>query len=161
MGMKTSQKVFLDTNCFIYLFEDHPVYADTLDVLFSRIQKREMTGLFSVITYHELLVKPKRDKNRFLENRYRLLVTNFPNLQMIPVSADIACLAASIRAETGIKTPDALILASALHDQASLFVSNDQKLATCAIQYGHRAVTMDDLSAFLKGRDTCFQAGYS
>ncbi len=36
--------------------------------------------------------------------------------------------AAELRAESGIKTPDALQVAAALHGRCSLFVTNDRRL---------------------------------
>lgn len=69
----------------------------------------------SVLSLLELLVKPKKEGNVFLENRYKLVLMNYPNLKIIDVSIGISDVAAGLRAEHSIKTPDAIILATALY----------------------------------------------
>jgi len=132
MGIEDGSTILLDTNCFIYYFEDNDSYADRLEELFTRIQNGKITAYMSVLSLLELLVKPKREGNVFLENRYKLALMNYPNLKIIDVSIGISDIAAGLRAEHNIKTPDAIILATALYVKADGFVTNDIRLkATC------------------------------
>lgn len=82
MGINDGKSILLDTNCFIYYFEDSPSYSKKLEKLFIDIQDGNCNAIMSVISYMEILVKPKKANNIFLENRYKLLLANYPNLSI-------------------------------------------------------------------------------
>ncbi|SDF71138.1 type II toxin-antitoxin system VapC family toxin [Sporolituus thermophilus] len=69
--------IALDTNCFIYFFEDNQ-YADILQVIFDKIQSGQLRGFASALTLTEVLTLPKGLKNYELENAYCLLLKKFP-----------------------------------------------------------------------------------
>ncbi len=46
----------------------------------------------------EILVKPKKDNNVFVENRYKLILTNFPNLSIVDIDYKVADIASRLRA---------------------------------------------------------------
>ncbi len=50
---------------------------------------------------------------------------------LIDLNSDIASLFAKMRAQCGIKTPDAVQIASAMYAEADLFVTNDVRLQQC------------------------------
>jgi predicted nucleic acid-binding protein len=119
----------MDTNLFIYAFEQHPDYGETVKVLLEKVEEGAVVATASTITLTEILTKPIREGNESLEKRYRLLFTHFPNLIVISVDMDVAEQAAYLRGRYGLKTPDALIVASAIASKADLFITNDQRLA--------------------------------
>ena len=129
MVLEKGSIVTLDTNCLIYYFENHPIYANPLEGLFTGIQNGEFQAILSVISILEILVKPKKDGNVFLQNRYKVLLFNFPNMDIHNVDPSVADLGASLRAKYGIKTPDAIIVATALLSGSDYLVSNDVELA--------------------------------
>jgi len=86
MGIEAKSLVLLDTNCFIYYFENNEKYADKLEEIFTRIQEGDIKAGMSVLSFIEILVKPKKEKNIFIENRYKLTLTNYPNLRIVDVS---------------------------------------------------------------------------
>ncbi len=56
-----------------------------------------MTGVTSVITLLEVLVRPKMDHNISAIEDYKSILSNFPNLEIVPVDnkiADIASISA-------------------------------------------------------------------
>jgi predicted nucleic acid-binding protein len=53
------------------------------------------------------------------------LLTRFPNLEWIPVSVQIAALAARYRAEYGLKTPDAIQAATCVYAGVPALITND------------------------------------
>lgn len=75
--------ILLDTNSIIYYFENNQYYADKLESIFEGMQNNNYKGFLSIISLLEILVKPKKENNAFLENRYKLLLTNYPNLVFI------------------------------------------------------------------------------
>ena len=70
----------------------------------------------------EILVKPIREGNLALEKQYKLLFAHFPNLSVVPVDHAVAERAAFLRGKYGMKTPDALVIASAIIAQADFLL---------------------------------------
>lgn len=124
------KKIALDTNLFIYAFEQHPRYGETIKALLEAIEEEVVEGVASTITLTEILTKPIREGNDRLEKRYRLLFTHFPNLKVVPIDVSVAERAAYLRGRNGLKTPDALILSSAIVSGADVFLTNDRRLET-------------------------------
>ena len=144
MEIEAGSSILLDTNCFIYYFEDNDIYADKLEKLFSSIQNGYLKAYMSVLTLLELLVKPKIDGNLFLENRYKLTLMNYPNLKVIDVSIGISDIAAGLRAEYSLKVPDAIILATALYVKADGFVTNDIRLRSVCESKGMNLISISE-----------------
>ena len=120
--------VALDTSPFIYHLEEHPRYADLTQALFERIERGELSAITSVLTLTEVLTLPKRLGDRRLAEAYRQALHMFPNLAIVAIDEDIAERAADLRAQFGLRTPDALQLAVALQAQAQAFITNDVTL---------------------------------
>ncbi len=121
-------RVGADTMVFIYQLEDHPVYAPLTQGIFEAWEEGRTTGVTSVITMLEVLVKPKQEGNEAAARDYLDILSTFPNLTFIPVDLEQADLAAALRARYGISAPDALQLAAALQGGASGFLTNDSRL---------------------------------
>ena len=58
--------------------------------------------------------------------KFYALFTNYPHLRWVDLTTDIADLAARLRAEHTLKTPDAIQIASALASGATGLVCNDK-----------------------------------
>lgn len=74
----------------------------------------------------ELLVQPYRLEDIDRVNRFYALLSNFPGLEWIAPTLEIADSAARLRAEYNLRTPDALQAATVLASGATGFVSNDR-----------------------------------
>jgi predicted nucleic acid-binding protein len=125
---KAHQVVGLDTMPFIYSMEARKPYIPFLRSVFYYIEKGFAKGITSIITLTEVLVKPLKDQNIRAIKDYKFLLTNFPNLKMVNIDPKVAEKGAELRATYGIRTPDALQVASAIENQATIFLSNDHKL---------------------------------
>jgi predicted nucleic acid-binding protein len=88
--------------------------------------KRELVT--SALTLLEVLVVPYRAGNTQLAERYELLLTRSRGIRMTELSRDQLRAAAQLRAATGVKTPDALHLVSALTTGCKTFLTNDRRL---------------------------------
>ncbi|MFW5928556.1 MAG: type II toxin-antitoxin system VapC family toxin [Candidatus Saliniplasma sp.] len=121
------ETVCLDTAPLIYYIEDG-LHHEKLDPLFEKISKGEIYGLSSTITLLEVLVHPYREGNKELANAYRNILLNSENFLILPVVEEIAEQAAELRAEYGIKTPDAIQVATSIFGKAKVFLTNDGKL---------------------------------
>ncbi|MEX2459683.1 MAG: PIN domain-containing protein [Paenibacillaceae bacterium] len=140
--LSDSKIIALDTNLFIYVFEQHPEFGEKAKMVLEHIEEGLVTGVASSVSLTEILVKPIREGNLTLEKQYKLLFSHFPNLTILPVDNVVAERAAYLRGKYNIKTPDALILAAALVANADLFITNDQRLETVR---EIKCVTLDQL----------------
>ncbi len=134
--------VGFDTSPFIYHFEAHPDFAPLTTSILKTIQSGTCRGIVSDISLLEVLVLPLRQERQDIADEYEVLLTNFPNLSLVPVSRETILRGASIRALSGLNTPDALIVATAIEHGATLVITNDQQWKKVK---GIEVVCLDDL----------------
>lgn len=135
--------VGLDTAPLIYFIEKHTTYHPLLRPFFAGLADARYTAVTSTITLIETLVHPIRNNRVELARHYRKILLHAPHLTTYDVSPDIAQIAAEIRAEHSIHTPDAIQLATAVHANASYFLTNDRAL----LKYPRlKVLVIDDLA---------------
>jgi len=93
--------------------------------MFSSLEQGEFAGVTSTITMTELLVHPYRDYDLEQVNELAGLLSMYPNLEWVPGTLATAILAAEIRANHRLATPDAFQAATALHANAKGLLTND------------------------------------
>jgi predicted nucleic acid-binding protein len=120
--------VALDSMVFIYWIENHADYASSLVPLFEAMDQGRLTGFASELVLVELLVLPCRKGLLDLAREYRSILSNSRGLTLVPVGRRILDRAARIRAEKGIRTPDAIHLATAIETGCVSFISNDTRI---------------------------------
>jgi predicted nucleic acid-binding protein len=113
---------------FIYFIERHPTYRPILRPVFELLDRQSLFALSSYITLIEVLVQPIRKGRLDLAQQYRNVLVQAGNFTLFPIDQAIAEESAKIRAEHGFPTPDAIQLATALQQEAEVFVTNDNKL---------------------------------
>ncbi|MEO7297138.1 MAG: type II toxin-antitoxin system VapC family toxin [Verrucomicrobiota bacterium] len=122
------KRVYLDANIFIYALEAYAPFVSELTGLFESLDRGEIFAVTSELTLVETLVKPLLDKNLVRQQAYEQAIQNSTGLEVIPVSREILREAARLRAETNIRLPDAIHLATALESSCNVFLTNDRKL---------------------------------
>jgi predicted nucleic acid-binding protein len=120
--------VGLDTAPLIYFIEENPTYLQAADAFFEAIFRSEFSVVTSVITIPEVLVYPLRQGNTVLAQQYRDILFNSQGLTTIDIVSDIAEVAAQLRADYNLRTPDAIQMATAIAQGASFFLTNDARL---------------------------------
>lgn len=119
--------IAVDTSLFIYHLEENPSYIELTTLVLNRIQSGKSRGIASELTLHELLVRPLKLNLPDIADEYELLLTSFPNLLLSPVTRPVLLKAAELRAIHGFRAPDAIIIATAILNHATLLVTNDKK----------------------------------
>jgi uncharacterized protein len=119
------QLVLLDTTVWIYHLEQHPEFGVAAGKIIAALRAGTILGVSSELTLLELTVKPLRLERQNVADEYELLLSNFPNLTLEPISRDILLRAASLRASHRLRTPDAIQLATGLEVGATLAITND------------------------------------
>ena len=121
-------RVLLDTVALIYFLEENERYSKRAEKIFSRIESGQLQGAMATLVFAELLVPLYRSGDpqaaTGLSNRLR----NFRNLEIIPLTTEISMEAARLRADYGLRTPDAIHAATAFITQASGILTNDKRL---------------------------------
>lgn len=124
--MVINRRIGLDTNVLIYYIEEHPLFLKKVEPLIDIIAEGKATGITSYVTLLELLVKPIKEGRFDLVEQYKTILTD--HLEIIPLDEKVAVKAAELRAKYGIRTPDAIQLASVICNNGEVFITNDIKL---------------------------------
>lgn len=125
LKLPASGTVYLDSNGFIYSIERIDPYRSILDKLWLIVSAGQIKVVTSELTLLEVLVKPLKVGDASTATLFRTVLKHTPDVQMLPITQSVLEAAANLRAILGFKTPDALHVATALLNGATLFVAND------------------------------------
>jgi len=115
----------LDTSVWIYHFEGSAAYGRAADSVLEAVTEGKIEAVASELVLLELLVAPLKTGAQDVADEIELTLLHFPNLQLAPVTRAVLVRAAEIRARYGLRTPDAIMLATAVESGATLAVTND------------------------------------
>ena len=129
MGLPT-MKAALDTNILIYFLEGVEPQASKVEQILGRFMKAQDEGIISTVTVAEVLTGfyLAGDAAKTLKVKKLLNDLTLNSLRIVPVTFEIADLAANLRAKRGGKLPDAIIAATALEQKADIVYSQDNDL---------------------------------
>ena len=94
-------------------------------VLIEKIAKGEIFCNISVLTITELLAKPYRLKDYSQISVFENFISSLPNTKIQPVNYSMARYAASLRGDYYLRTPDSILLSTALITNSDVFITND------------------------------------
>ncbi len=117
--------VALDTSVWIYHFEGSTAFGRAADGVLEAVAQGRVGAVASELVLLELLVAPLRKGAQDVADEVELTLLHFPHLQLLPVTRHVLVRAAEIRARYGLRTPDAIMLATAVEAGATLAVTND------------------------------------
>lgn len=120
----------LDTVAIIYFLERHPHFYQPARTLFQRIETGKISAVFSSLVFAELLVPAFRADEKQRAERIVWVLSNFPNLMVVPIETEISTTAARLRAVHGLRTPDAIHAATALKSGTKGIITNDKVVLT-------------------------------
>lgn len=115
--------LLVDSAPIIYVLEGHPRFAARFSPLFQRHAAGRLRLAVTTVTLAEVLTGPLRAGEEALARRFRAVLDSW---QVVELTADIAESAARLRAQYGLKLPDAVQLASALAINAAALVTHDR-----------------------------------
>ena len=141
LTLPTGGPVYLDANGFIYSVERVEPYRTLLEPMWQQARAGEFYVASSDITVLETLVKPLRECEEVVEMLLRSMF-DAHEVSLIPATRQLWEDAARIRADTGLRTPDALHAATALGAGCALFVTKDTDFRRVQ---GLPVVVLDDL----------------
>ena len=133
-------RVLVDTVALIYFLEENERYSKKAEAVFARIESGELQGVMASLVFAELLVPLYRSGNPQAAAGLTNRLINFRNLEVITLTTEISREAARLRADYGLRTPDAIHGATAIINQATGILTNDKRL---------KALTQEGLSIWL------------
>lgn len=122
-------KIFPDACVVIYIVEKHPIYANKIEILMNGVN--DGTFCFSPLVRLECSIMPLRTKDIQLQKLYKIF---FDAQNFLAMPLDVYDQAAQLRAgSSGLKTPDALHIATAQYHNCDEFWTNDNRLDKIAL----------------------------
>lgn len=112
----------------IYFIEEHPDYGPAATLFFEAMNRGEFQVVTSVLTLVEVLVHPLRRGEEEIADEYRDVLNSTENLTTVSMNTEIAEIAANLRSQHNLRTPDAIQVATAIHEGAHSFFTNDTRL---------------------------------
>ena len=143
MRLPSHGAIYLDTSAIIYSVERNEPYLTLLAPAWRQAEAGQLAVVCSELVIAETLVRPMREGNTGLEVAFRAVFAA-PEVQLVPATRHLWEDTARLRAETGLKTPDALHAVTALRAGCDLFVTNDSDFRRVQ---GLPVVVLDDLLA--------------
>ncbi|MBV5261738.1 type II toxin-antitoxin system VapC family toxin [Synechococcus moorigangaii CMS01] len=122
--MSPNSTVYLDTVILIYTVEKNVDYLHIIQNLWVDIERHIITAYTSELTLMESLVMPLKLRNDRLVNTYEKILQKSV-LKSLSITPSILKLAAQLRANNKIQTPDAIHLATAIACGCDVFLTND------------------------------------
>ena len=131
LGQELAEKnVYVDTNIIIYLVEGFQPYQKAIDEIQLLLEIDKLQACTSELSLCEVLVKPYKIGSDYVANLFRTFLEESGSFEMFAIDKDILMSSAHISATTGIKTPDAIHVATALANDCGIFLSNDKAIPT-------------------------------
>lgn len=108
------RRAYFDTNVFIYRLEGFAGLERSLQDIRDCILHGEAAIFTSELTLCEVLMQPLRANDSGLITKYRQLIEHSGAFALLPTTRETYIRTSLLSAQYGLKTPDALHLASAM-----------------------------------------------
>jgi len=128
--------IVLDSSAVLAYLNGTDVVAPAATIVIDElVASGANAAVVSAMLVTETLVRPFRAGTAAV-GTIETFLRHFPNLRIRDVDYDIAREAARVRAITGLKTPDAIVLATALTEGIDTVVANDDRWQTAIGRLG-------------------------
>ena len=134
--------ISLDSCACIYLLTRTEPFTAPIRGLFERADARQLTISLSRLVQMELLVHPMRSRDLREREVVVDLTERARGIETTDLTRSVLFLAAEIRAHTRLKTPDAIVVASAAVDGCEAIVGNDKRFRDMDGLRGTRLMAM-------------------
>lgn len=123
-------KICLDSNILIYFLENVEPQASRVEKILNRLMRGDDEVVISAVTVAEILTGFYKSEDATKPAKIKKLLSDLTlnSFKIVPVTFEIADLAACMRAKRGGRLPDALIVATALSQKADCLYSEDKDL---------------------------------
>jgi len=123
--LPSGARVTVDAAPIIYFLEDHPRLAARFAPIFEAAAEGALSIFVSAITLAEVVAGPLKAGNDILAAQCYEALRGPENWEIVPVSEEIALLAARIRAVRKLRLPDAIQVATGVVTGSVALVTHD------------------------------------
>ena len=118
-------RVCIDTNVFLNVLNKEKAYLSYSRGVLLAISRGDLEAIIPTLVISEVLTGFYVEKRKTDAEEFLAAIVTHEHMKVIPLSMDIAVSSAMVRAKTGLKLPDAMILATAIENRTNYIVSND------------------------------------
>lgn len=122
------RRIALDTGIFVYALEDKGRFGEISRELLSKISAGKMNASISVLVLHEVLSGVYKKGMADKVPDYIEAITSGGKIEVVDFTKVISLRSALFRARYGLKTPDAIHLASAYEAGVKIFITPDRRI---------------------------------
>ena len=122
--LERASRICIDTAPIIYHLEDVEPWSELTTLALDRVADGAEC-VVSAVSVTELLVRPYQLENLDAIEFCERFLLSMPNLRIVPADYEVARRAAAIRARHRLRTPDSIIMATAVGEAADLLLTND------------------------------------
>ena len=119
------QRVYLDSNIFIYFLDRHPVYFDAAAALLQACAANRIFGMTGDAAVAEVMVGPYRSDDPALATRFKRFFERKDFLTIVSHDRAVFEDAALLAGRKRMKLVDALHVSTALRAGCQCFLTND------------------------------------
>lgn len=120
--------VVIDTNIWIYLFQDHPRYGVITEFIIGEAVAGIFEAVITPITIAELLSKPLQHGRTDLADKIRSALRGLTNVRRLDLPYETGEIAGALRAKYGLPLPDMMQAAAAMLHSRPAMITNDREL---------------------------------
>jgi predicted nucleic acid-binding protein len=124
LTLPESGRVYVDAQILIYTVERFPQYFDVLLLLWQASKGGQLEVVTSELSILEVMTGPMKTGSQHLIQAYEGLIMG-TEIGLIPIDSQVLLDAARLRAETSLRTPDAIHVATAILAGCQTLVTND------------------------------------
>jgi len=126
--VEEARLVHVDARVLAYHLLGREPLVDLTRLLLERVRGERVRAQSSVVSLYQLLAEPYRRGEAAAAARAARYLSAFPGLELVPVGIEIARRAAQVRARLGGSAGRSLQIATALAEEADLFLTEGSDL---------------------------------
>lgn len=126
MAAMSGQRVYIDTNVFIYFLSGHPTYFEASSRVISACAESSVFGFTGDAAVAEVMVGAYKHADPTLTTRFKLFFAQRNFLTITTHGAQVFDAVAQLVAKGGLIFIDALHIATAINSKCAYFVTNDK-----------------------------------
>jgi len=127
------EHAYLDANTIIYAIEGYAKYTNLRAGLLLPLDGGAFTAVTSEITLVETIVGPRKTGDALTESDYRAFLTPSASMHIEPITLPVLEKVIELRAQYGLKIPDAIHLATGILVGCTVFVTRDASWAKTGV----------------------------
>jgi len=134
--LEQAGSVCLDAVVLIYHLEGLSPYVHLTSALIDLLAGARIRAMVSTVTVTEMLTRPYALGASHEARQVEEFLAGLPGTVVCPVDYEVARLGAELRGQYRLRTPDALVFATAVHHGAGALLTNEAGFTRAAGQTG-------------------------